>query len=418
MRLQVIEKDARFSCGSCGACCNQPWRTSIEADKAAALDRHDFSKYSRLAGKRFYHAAADGREGFFDLAKGEGTKCLFLDTDGLCIIHKELGAEAKPGMCRQFPLISSRTWVDERVSLNFACPSVQGGKGELLTNQASDIAAIVPLSGRPVQADERVPLNARMTISMTENDALLGAIERLFESGAAGDIWTRLSRSLDLVEQAIAKQAGGLAVNHANESSGSVESLANPATAPLGTRMLFAATLQPDTMPADLTGRLGFLGRLTLIPKLMTLASLSGTYPSRVLGRNVTIQDVLSHPVSPSLDDESTAMLSRYLHSRVWQRALMGTRLSILAGLHQHIHDVNAVLFFARAEAAEENSPAIDAGHIRRGLAFVEFHLANQARVYDQTLKGWLRGQLNDIAMARTSLRLMRPPVATLARHH
>ncbi len=417
MRLHVIEKDARFSCGSCGACCNQPWRTSIEADKAAALDRHDFSTYPQLAGKRFYHAAADGRAGFFDLAKGEGTKCLFLDADGLCIIHKELGAEAKPGMCRQFPLISSRTWVDERVSLNFACPSVQRGTGELLTNQTSDIAAVVPLSGRPVQADERVPLNARMTISMADNDALLGSIERLFESGAAGDIWSRFSRSLDLVERAIANQCGDVS-DHVIDSSAPVESLANPATAPLGTRMLFAATLQPDTMPADLTGRLGFLGRLTLIPKLMTLANLSGTYPSRVLGRNVTIQDVLAHSVAPALDDESTALLCRYLHSRVWQRALMGTRLSILAGLHQHIHDVNAVIFFARAEAAEENSPAIDAGHIRRGLAFVEFHLANQARVYDQTLKGWLRGQLNDIAMARTSLRLMRPAAVTHARHH
>ncbi|MBI5762456.1 MAG: YkgJ family cysteine cluster protein [Planctomycetes bacterium] len=417
MRLHVIEKDARFSCGSCGACCNQPWRTSIEADKASALDRHDFSKYTQLAGKRFYHAAADGRAGFFDLAKGEGTKCLFLDTDGLCIIHKELGAEAKPGMCRQFPLISSRTWVDERVSLNFACPSVQRGTGELLTNQAQDVAAVVPLSGRPVQADERVPLNARVTISLAENDALLGSIERLFEPGTDGDIWSRLSQSLDFVEQAIVKQ-GGAAVDLVVDSTAPIESLANPATAPLGTRMLFAATLQPDTMPADLTGRLGFLGRLTLIPKLMTLANFSGTYPSRVLGRNVTIQDGLAHPVAPDLDDESTALLCRYLHSRVWQRALMGTRLSILAGLHQHIHDVNAVLFFARAEAAEENSPALDAGHIRRGLGFVEFHLANQARVYDQTLKGWLRGQLNDVQVARQSLRLMRLPAATLARHH
>ena len=150
----------------------------------------------------------------------------------------------------------------------------------------------------------------------------------------------------------------------------------------------------------------------------MTLANLSGTYASRVFGRNLTIQEVLAHPIAPELDAESTALLCRYMHSRLWQRALAGTRLSILGGLHQHIHDVNAVLFFARAEAASENAPALDITHIRRGLACVEFHLANQSRVFDQVLKGWLRAQLNDPATALDSLRLMRPTVPTLARHH
>ena len=55
---------ARFACGSCGDCCNQPWRTQIEADKAAALDQHDWSKYPQLRGRRFYHAPADNRPGY------------------------------------------------------------------------------------------------------------------------------------------------------------------------------------------------------------------------------------------------------------------------------------------------------------------------------------------------------------------
>lgn len=401
MRLQVIEPDAKFSCGSCGHCCDQPWRTAIEADKVATLDRHDFSKYPQLAGKKFYRPAADGRPGYFDLAKGEGTKCIFLDTDRLCIIHKELGAEAKPAMCRQFPLLSSRTWVDERVSLNYACPAVQRNDGATLTSQSDDIAQVVPLSGKPVQADARITLMGRVTISLTENDALLDAMAQRFDPSRSDDIWTRFAECLSLV------MAGGQDVSNP-KSIGPIEPFDKPATAPLATRMLFAATLQPDTLPADLSGRMGLMGRLTLIPKMMSLANLNGSYASRVLGRNITIQAVMAHSVSSELDAQSTTLLCRYVQSRIWQRTLMGTRLSILGGLHQHIHDVNAALFFARAEAAAAKATTLTLTHIRRGLACVEFHLANQTRVFSQVLKGWLRAKLDDPAVAVSSLRLMR----------
>lgn len=402
MRLQVIEPDAKFSCGSCGHCCDQPWRTAIEADKTAALDRHDFSKYPQLAGKKFYRPPADGRPGYFDLAKGEGTKCIFLDTDRLCIIHKELGAEAKPAMCRQFPLLSSRTWVDERVSLNYACPAVQRNDGASLTSQSDDIAQVVPLSGKPVQADARIALAGHITLSIAENDALLDTMAQRFNPSRSADIWTRFAECLSLVMD------GGTNLSNSAPVA-AVEPFDRPASAPLATRMLFAATLQPDTLPADLSGRMGLMGRLTLIPKMMSLANLNGSYASRVLGRNVTIQAIMSHGVSPDLDAESTALLCRYVHSRIWQRTLMGTRLTILGGLHQHIHDVNAALFFARAEAAASNASKLTLTHIRRGLACVEFHLANQARVFGQVLKGWLRAKLDDPAVAFSSLRLMLP---------
>lgn len=401
MRLQIIEPDAKFSCGSCGHCCDQPWRTAIEADKAAALDRHDFSKYPRLAGKKFYHPAADGRPGYFDLAKGEGTKCIFLDTDRLCIIHKELGAEAKPAMCRQFPLLSSRTWVDERVSLNYACPAVQRNDGAALADQANAIAQVVPLSGKPVQSDARITLTGKITLSIKENDALLDAMANRFDPSRDADIWTRFAECLSLI------LSDGKDLTNP-QPVGDLSPFDRPALAPLATRMLFAATLQPDTLPGDLTGRMGLFGRITLIPKMMSLANLNGTYASRVLGRNVTIQAVMAHPISPELDTESTALLCRYMHSRIWHRTLMGTRLTILGGLHQHIHDVNAVLFYARAEAAACNASKLTLTHIRRGLACVEFHLANQTRVFNQVLKGWLRAKLDDPATAFSSLRLMR----------
>ncbi len=46
---------------------------------------------------------------------------------------------------------------------------------------------------------------------------------------------------------------------------------------------------------------------------------------------------------------------------------------------------------------------------IARPLTRVAFHLANQTRLFDQALKGWLKSQLCDVELAMQSLRLMAP---------
>jgi Fe-S-cluster containining protein len=424
IRLQVIDPESRYSCGTCTTCCDQPWRTVIEADKAHALDRHDFSKYPQLAGQRFYHASADGRDGFYDLAKGEGTRCLFLGAEGLCIIHKELGAAAKPAMCRQFPFISSRTWVDERISVNFGCPSVQNRRGRSITEQEKDMDQIMPPPSKEAEPDRPIPLDGKNKLTQSENESLRNAALEIFAEDHSEDIWSRFDGLLTLLgtvsdwkrwqscpgddpELIEALQEDDFP--DAPEATHSVASFDRPTAAPLSVRMLFAATLQPDTIPADLVGRPGLATRLLLVPKLMSLAQLSGGYASRLLNRNVSIRDVLAHPLEPGLDAESTQLLARYFRARLWQQTLVGTRLPIIAGVHQHIQDFNAILFFARAQAQQERSPRLTESHIRSALTLVEFHLANQTRLYDQTLKGWMRNQLCDISLARQSLRLMTP---------
>jgi hypothetical protein len=172
-------------------------------------------------------------------------------------------------------------------------------------------------------------------------------------------------------------------------------------------RFLFAATLFPDTLPVDSTANLGFLRRLTLVPRLMALSRLSGTYASRLLGRNVAIARVLDAPVGGGLEPEATALLKRYYRSRIWQRFPAGTRMPILAGIHQHILDLNAILFFARALAMDRPAGRLAVDHVARALTLVEFHLSNQTRLHEHTLKGWLRAQLQDPSAAFASLRLM-----------
>lgn len=408
MRLPLFDETARFSCGSCTACCNQPWRTMIEAEKALALDQHDWSAYPQLRGRRLYHNPADGRPGFHDLAKGDGNRCVFLDTDGLCIIHKELGPEAKPAMCRQFPFLSSRTWTDDRISLNFGCPSVQQRRGQTLTEQQEDIRAVTPNSNRPHKGSSvRVPLDLTTTISHEMYDVFIERACDVFDEAKDGDIWSCFVTLLDELES----MRDSTAARRATGNSANSEVPA--ATEPLSVRMLFAATLFPDTLPAGRTGQMGFLGRLTLMPRLLALARWSGGYASRILDRNISIDTIMAHSVESDLDPESSQLLRRYYRSRLWQRWIVGTRLPIIGGLHQHICDLNAILFLARAEAQHAGVSRLSAEHLRKALTGVEFHLANQSRLYEQVLKEWLKGRLCDVSLARRSLRIFAPAVTS-----
>ncbi len=420
MRSQVFDESANFTCRGCTACCDQPWRTSIEADKAHRLDQHDFSAYPQLRNVRFYREPADGREGVYDLAKGEGTKCLFLDADGLCIIHKELGPQAKPNMCRQFPLLPSRTWVEDRISANYGCPCIQDRCGTPLAEQRSEVAEVVPLSTRPANPDGPIVLDATTKLTQAEGKAFFDRALAIFDERTDTDLWRRFAELLVLLSA-----TGELKSQSPNDPRQVIDRLSQPAQlpdgpptepirayasladAPMAARFLFAATLYPDTVPTNSAGAMGFLQRLARIPKLMALAQMSGGYPSRVLGRNVHIGEVMQHKVAEELPPSATRLLARYYRSRLWQQFPAGTRLPVVAGVHQHIQDLNAIIFLARAEACRKNESELTEPLIRKTLTRVEFHLANQPRLYDHTLKGWLKSQLGSLALACRSLRLM-----------
>lgn len=428
MQPRILDQSIRFTCGSCTFCCDQPWHTLIEPEKADALDRHDFSAYPQLSGRKFYEKYGADKRGRHRLAKGEGTRCLFLDTDGLCIIHKELGPEAKPGMCRQFPFTLSTTRVDDRISANFGCPSVQSDKGERLVDQAADVKPLVQRTQRDPMPNSPTPLIDKCMITPDENDALTERAMSLFDTERDVDVWTRFAELLatlaaihDYKTDETRGDDGGSTLADLIRSDQSLPGMPDvpdiraypqPDQSPMPARMLFAATLFPDTIPPETVSTMGFLKRLTLIPKLLAMVTLKGAYSSRIFDRNLAIDKVLKHEVDHELNAAGTHLLVRYFRSRVWQREMMGTRLGLVAGVHQHIQDFNTIIFFARAEALHTESPRLTEPIIRKALTAVEFHLASQDRLFNKALKGWFRTQLQRPGLALASLRLMalKPP--------
>ena len=415
-RLQVIDQDANFSCGACSLCCQQPYAILMEKEKLAALDEHGFPSHPQLQNRELYHESRDAPEGFVVLNKKEGsTHCVFLGEDGLCIIHKELGAEAKPRGCSKFPYSISPTFVEDRISLDFGCPTVQADEGRPLSEQKDDIARTCRIAKAGVYPEATVRLGGGIGLPHDEFESLMDQIRDIFAADEGGLIWSRFEATLSLLEGVMNERRPQFSDEDDQDVTAEGDEASDPGLtpfesapgAPSPVRMMFASTLLRDVLPPSVHLNLSVWRRVLLLPKLMKIAKLTGEYESKLLGRNIDIDAVLAHPLEGGLAEDASALLCRCIATRFWQRLLAGTRLPVLAGAHQHIQDISAVLVLSRGEAHHRGLSTLTKEVVGKALSRVEFNITNQPRLFNQKSLSWFTGQLDDPAMARQSLRLM-----------
>lgn len=110
---------ARVQCRCCGTCCRlgaiPVGEENLARLKARLKDNPliPYPPFTTLEDER-------GKE-VQVLNRVEG-HCVFLDQNNLCLIHKELGPEAKPRICQEFPRGAVFTPKGVFLTLSFACP--------------------------------------------------------------------------------------------------------------------------------------------------------------------------------------------------------------------------------------------------------------------------------------------------------
>jgi len=135
----VFPQQMRFTCRMCAGCCRAGWHITLSDGEAERFRHHDWATARpRTAGLELLEPVGEDR---WNLGRVDGA-CVFLDEDNLCAIQKELGADSKPLMCRQFPYHLTATPDGIVASLDFACPTVVANDGAPLAEQESDIRAI------------------------------------------------------------------------------------------------------------------------------------------------------------------------------------------------------------------------------------------------------------------------------------
>jgi Fe-S-cluster containining protein len=119
-KLKVLpepEPQARWSCGSCGACCHG---LAVEVN-AEEESRIDASLYKDILGTQSFI-----EEAFIDPTRPavrilrqrpeDNAACIFLQDNGLCAVHGRQGMAAKPDACQIFPNMVIHT-PDKKVRL-------------------------------------------------------------------------------------------------------------------------------------------------------------------------------------------------------------------------------------------------------------------------------------------------------------
>lgn len=138
----------RFSCTQCGDCC-RGWTVPLGPGEAESLDRLDWrGKVERLVGARTTAGFRDARGSSRRRLKlRAGGACVYLGEDNGCLIHRHFGGDAKPLLCRLYPLSIARLGKRAAVAVSFACRSVSSDAGAPIEDSLAEAGNLLQALG-------------------------------------------------------------------------------------------------------------------------------------------------------------------------------------------------------------------------------------------------------------------------------
>jgi len=386
----VIPQNLRFTCHMCSGCC-RGWNVTLTDAEAERFKHHDWPKARpRMAGREIFEPAGEGR---WHLSHIEDA-CIFLDEDNLCAIHKELGMDAKPLMCRQFPYHLSATPDGVVASLDFACPSVVANDGAPLDEQLEDVRAVAieaqnasvgtETGGKDQAGLTNKPLQIRAGLQIAWADYLAlehGLIEVLED--AKRPLTERLLIGDRLVQDAGKHTAPG-AIGQwidAIRSEGwtSVVPTASPRVSPMRQRALIAWTVaimeyawaKQRKRAASVGSRLSMA--LAIVPGQKEIFLHTADAPLSLLKMRRTrfAQD----------DPQLNAVITRYLTAFIARKGLI-TGTTVRDGYRYLALYLGTIRWYSVARAVLAGRDAVEETDVRWALQLVERTLshANELR--------------------------------------
>ncbi len=131
VELPNMAPDSAFACQSCNRCCSEDHLlgpvTREERDRILL----GFAEKADERGadpSNFVPLPTASSDPVYLLRPRDGS-CSYLGRDGLCRVHKILGEEAKPSVCRLFPFRAVKVPDGWDAGMSLLCPTVAGGEG-------------------------------------------------------------------------------------------------------------------------------------------------------------------------------------------------------------------------------------------------------------------------------------------------
>ncbi len=194
----------RWDCHNCGNCCTH-LTAELNDDDLERLREQKWERHPDLRGKRITK-----RIGWFkrtrSLAHGRDGRCVFLTPENRCRIHEELGAAAKPLVCRMYPLQLVPQAGSIRLTVQRNCPSAAMDRGRDLAEHLDAAREYAALDD--VDADDPPPPVCRgRDLPWADALRLLDAFEAvMLDTDHAIDL--RVARGLALCRHVESAESG------------------------------------------------------------------------------------------------------------------------------------------------------------------------------------------------------------------
>ena len=188
MKIQFhpdVLEHQRYTCNCCGAGCRSFLVGIRPAEREAILKLEDWSEKLQLGRDKLFvlHPAA-ARLGY-GLAKHSDGRCVFLDGENLCIIHKLHGLKAKPLACKLYPFILTPVAGKLHVGLRFDCPAVVKNEGAHLSTYERELKQLCKdLITPEIEAIPIPPVHSKHVIDSDKFLALNEAFLKIVDSTA------------------------------------------------------------------------------------------------------------------------------------------------------------------------------------------------------------------------------------------
>lgn len=142
-----------YDCVMCGRGCESLWTIPVETHVVERIEKHPLGL--RVINENGAAFSKNDEGGYvIHYADPAQPRCGFLADDKLCRIHSELGMEAKPLTCQQFPFHVTETPDGVYVGVSFFCTSVRENSGRPLQAHEDWLRQLMKTSIRVTTIEE------------------------------------------------------------------------------------------------------------------------------------------------------------------------------------------------------------------------------------------------------------------------
>jgi Fe-S-cluster containining protein len=369
--------NAHYSCTGCGECC-RGWKVPILPGEAERFRRlaEPLVPVERLTRALVSQPQKNGSTDEY-ISVGDG--CIALGGDGLCRIHVRHGSEAKPAVCRLFPLTFVQTPTEVRVGLSFACSAVLDATGPLLSQQRDEIEALytTAIAGTKLahRVGDTVALTPRLKLPWTDAARLIADVVAQLRTEAPLVEKLCCAEALLLVlEEELAHRRPfdeALETARTEHAATVAQLLSEPPDTTLGARALFRTLCRAFEDDESARSR---------VWSILVAASGGG---ARVRLPDGVVPVAALERVAPYLPDEADALYSRWITLNVESLGFFGEsvrNLSLVAGFQLLTMGAAVAMYLARAHAALHGRAFVSIDDARFGLRQAERCIHHSSR--------------------------------------